>query len=336
MKQISFAFAFILCVVSCSKKDRALSLQSMSEPTSSNANKPPPPPPPTLADPAIVFYENVSTGRYNKEIKVMNADGSNQTVILQGTRATMWSGLSWSPNALNYVYTKGPQGLWIDSINLVNGKPTLIREHQIPIILPNGSIYPGTAVWSPNGNLIAFSATENNPNYGPDGHIYTIPPTGGTATIVYTSPPGYFSGSPAWSPDGTKLAFLETDTLFNNNPFRLMVLDLTGNNVTTVFTQDNTYDLGWPQWSRNGDRIAFTNNSTSPSGIFTVTPTANASPIFVINGSTDSWSPNDAKMLFTNSTGGFSTYTFSDQSIVSIYQRPKEVVVAYGADWRRF
>src|SRR5919107_1561365 len=77
--------------------------------------------------------------------------------------------------------------------------------------------------------------------------------------------------APAWSPDGTKIAFAR-----NND---IVVMDADGSNLTTLTNSPEAFD-GQPSFSPDGTKIAFARtqpDSTAPPGIFT------KRDIFVIN-----------------------------------------------------
>lgn len=308
MKQISSWFALFSCAAlaglllgSCTKKDKVLNPQSVSNTFSTVVEKAPTPPVPP-ADPAIAY---VVTGTVPK-LMVMNADGSNQTVIQTGTSIGQ---PSWSPDAHSIVFTGtigGQNGILIVDVSVVNGIPTGSNLRPIPI--NNVTNKPSWARWSPLGDLIVFRATSSE--Y--DRNIYTIPPTGGTATIVYTSPTGISPTHPDWSPDASKLVFCEAT---NGAPYQknLLVLELETSQVTTVLPFSDFYLKRWPAWSRNGDRIAYSGTSgNNAEAIYTVTPVANATPVKVINGVFPTWSPDDSKFAFNGSKpAGIYSYTFS-------------------------
>ena len=78
--------------------------------------------------------------------------------------------------------------------------------------LTNHSAIDVTPAWSPDGLSIAFSSTRDDPN----AEIYVMPYTGESCTRTgctgarrLTSNPA-IDASPAWSPDGRRIAFSST------------------------------------------------------------------------------------------------------------------------------
>ena len=309
MKQLSFGFALLSCVVmtsllttSCTKNDQALSSQNISDLTTTVAKQTLTP----AADPAIAYIVRGTTSK----LMVMNADGSNQTLLLSGTLP------SWSPDGHSILFTGTVDGVansfGIVDVSVINGKVTGSNVRRIPIT-QSGIANGGR--WSPLGNLIVFIFEDQN--------VYTIPPTGGTATIVYTSPAGLTPFDPDWSQDGSKIVFTEWNDAFTQS--NLQVKDLATAQITTVRPLTSEMIYG-PTWSRHGDRIAYAGTG----GIRTVTPTTNATPVNVTSGSYQTWSPDDSKLAFTGGRQStVETYNFSSGAI-------KSLASGTFADWRRF
>jgi Tol biopolymer transport system component len=87
----------------------------------------------------------------------------------------------------------------------------------------------------------------------------------GTARTNLTDSTDHNEVSPAWSPDGTRIAFFDG----SNGIFDLRLMDANGANPTGAITTTNSYPYASvPTWSPGGTQIAFVrNNPGSPVSI---------------------------------------------------------------------
>jgi dipeptidyl aminopeptidase/acylaminoacyl peptidase len=140
------------------------------------------------------------TGPNNYELKLMNADGSNQTTLttvnpIYPSRG-IDLGLSWSPDGGKIAFNSN----WdiftinIDGSNLVN--------------LTNNPVEEGEPAWSPDGSKIAFTKMITFPS--DPGHymavIHLMNPDG--SNVVPTENYGWHANKAHWSPDGERFAYL--------------------------------------------------------------------------------------------------------------------------------
>jgi Tol biopolymer transport system component len=100
--------------------------------------------------------------------------------------------------------------------------------------------------WSPDGRIAYVKFTPSAPAFERD--IYVTNDDGSVTNLTKTL--GENRG-PAWSPDGTKIAFLSNRT----GVFDLYVMNADGSGVTAL-TADSASE-GRPAWSPDGTKIAF-------------------------------------------------------------------------------
>ena len=138
----------------------------------------------------------------------------------------------------------------------------------------------------------AASAADRGANgsiaFSQAGSQIAVRGTNGTETIL--TPTGGNQGQPAFSPAGTKIAFVQG--------YHLWIMNANGSNAHAVPVTGNPYE-GYPAWSPNATKLAYINGSDGQ--IYTV-PASGGSPTRVASGITQAadirWSPDGTKILF--------------------------------------
>ncbi|HEV2080509.1 MAG TPA: Tol-Pal system protein TolB, partial [Allosphingosinicella sp.] len=93
----------------------------------------------------------------------------------------------------------------------------------------------GTPVWSPKGDLIAFT------RMGPEGfRIGVMTPEGGGEKILTRS---WQDEAPSWCPNGRALAFFRT--AIGSGRAELWTVDVTGLNERRIWTPQDGSDPSW-------------------------------------------------------------------------------------------
>jgi Tol biopolymer transport system component len=185
-------------------------------------------------------------------------------------------------------------------------------NHRLLPSLPARDKHPD---WSPDGSRIAFIWI------GEQDHIdiREVPVEGGDPTVlVPCTAPCLQAGGPAWSADGTKLAYAEVDLPAGADGwFSIRVLDVATGATTIVargptFTPEVLLEYGRPRWSPDGRSIAFQTTAWTPpdaafpSGGEILTVPADGSapgrPTVLVKGSMmaayPDWSPDGAWIVF--------------------------------------
>jgi len=178
-------------------------------------------------DGRVVAFSNGAAG---SGVYLVDTDGSNlQRLVTNGY------GASWSPD-----------GSWIAFATAVNHG----RGSAIELIHPDGS---GRHVvlwlrrvgldgpdpplsWSPDGSAIAFSATHGCCQ----GRYYRVGVVGVDGSSAHVLTPMNGSAYPAWSPDGTRIAFVRREYLYTMAPDGTDVRRVPG-----VRTYATPFDLTW-------------------------------------------------------------------------------------------
>ncbi|MBN1538468.1 MAG: PD40 domain-containing protein [Anaerolineales bacterium] len=140
---------------------------------------------------------------------------------------------------------------------------------------------------------IAFAMFNFNVKEPPD--IYTICPDGSGLTRITNHPNA--DETPAWSPDGQRLAFVSNRT----GSYQIFIVDSDGGNINQVTTD---YDNSLPIWLPDGQHIAF--RTTDNEGLWwwrkakldgsEVEKISEASYDFFYQ--TPAWSPDGKKMAY--------------------------------------
>lgn len=140
-----------------------------------------------------------------------------------------------------------------------------------------------------NGPRIVFAE-------GLPSHISVINIDGSGKTQL-TNPQGNDS-TPAWSPDGTTIAFATPDT--NNDHITIGVMNADGSGFARL-TEDSAFLDGNPAWSPNGAQIVFTAGGGDAVDIMNADGSGRQRLVTQTAGETYghlSWSPNGSKIAF--------------------------------------
>ncbi len=253
-------------------------------------------------DPAIAFvtYE----GRHVSSLKVMDADGSNRATVFSAPDDIQMLP-SWSPDGRSIAFhhdgTPASCGWNLARIDVevVDGVPT---GANFEILLERNNSITEVA-WSPLGTEIAFVDLESRA-------LEVVPASGGDAVVVYVSPPGLLPHYPAWSRDGTLIAFVEWEPAAA--AYAIRAVNTTTGRLSTLLGAAFSRQMQQPgysglirflDWGHTWDCLTF---DVIGRGEIYVLEVPGGTPRLVARGNFPTWSPDDSEILFSGGHGRLS------------------------------
>lgn len=150
---------------------------------------------------------------------------------------------------------------------------------------------------------IAFVSWRDN---GVDGQVYVMNADGTAQTRTMITPAAN-DWDPAWSPDGTRIAFESN----RGGNYDIYVINADGSGLTRLTT--NSGDDSHAAWSPDGLRIAFTSDRDGNSEIYAMNASGSNQTRLTANAAIDgfsAWSPDGSRIAFqTDRDGNNEIYT---------------------------
>jgi len=283
-----------------------------------------------IAGEAIAFVAS-ETGS-SPDIYMINADGSGFGRVTESEDIDWWP--TWSPDGgqLAFFSWRAPEAT-PEATPEAEEPPTLTPEElalrrlvvrdldsdeetTVADSLPLQT-YPGLFSWSSEGKHIVYMAIADPTQIPVRARIQSVDVATGMQTVLAEDQLGFH---PAWSPDGTKIAFVgwigEPDES-GQQESELFVMDRDGSNLQQLASRPGP-DLS-PRWSPDGRRIAWSGYGPEdePSRLFMVDVESGELTELGL-GSDPIWSPDGSRLLFVQEEQKPGVITFKPNSEVFV------------------
>lgn len=193
-------------------------------------------------------------------------DQLRPTAIDPGTSKTEFIPLNRNRNIVAWSH----DGTWV-LVSVPHGD-LFVEDGQGNSWQVGSGFYPGGGgSWSPDDTMVVY-AELGNPSNKAAGAIWIADAQGEKLPRVIrqddSGNKAFFS--PAWSPDGRQIAFLEADERAVRP--RLMVMNADGSDARPLLADARIFAEGAPVWSPDGSTIAFagTEGPDEDGGVYTV------------------------------------------------------------------
>lgn len=202
---------------------------------------------PTFTSDGRIAYATRSSPR--GEIGVVSPDGVSRQTLTPPVGLNVHTP-RWSPDGSRIVVSDN-HNIWI-----------MNSDGSNPQQLTDNDMWNEEPVWSPDGTRIAFHARtivydrdERKFKSLDDSEIYVVSLADGAVEQLTDNE--YEDYAPAWSPDGTRIAF--ESYLDDVSGYDIFVVDADGANLQRL-TELPGWEQG-PEWSPDGNTIAFTRDA---------------------------------------------------------------------------
>jgi TolB protein len=206
------------------------------------------------------------------DLFVMASDGTEQTHLTRGSSA------SWAPDGKSITFHASASGTGLQ-IRMDPGAPPTDSDvfilnvddsatgHQAPINITNSeTLIEDDPHWSPDGQRIVYVAHDVNddPVVSTTAEVF-VRNAGGSGEPVQLTFNTAEDRAPAWSPDGSKIAFM---CRYGGIDFEICVINADGSGLVQV-TNNTVQELSI-RWSVDGQKFFFNRPAPGRNQLFSI------------------------------------------------------------------
>lgn len=221
----------------------------------------------------IAFMEGYE---FSTRLMVMNADGSNSTVITPDPSFQFYP--SWSPAGTQIALVRQLPG---ETITIQFDIVILNADGSSEINITHSDFDEIDPAWAPDGSKIAFAGVRPEMTTDPDTgdvteaaqwEIVSVNPDGSGEQVLSAGDPGSPRSllleedrNPAWSPDSSRLVFASQldDPCCDN--WKILIMNRDGTGITLLSDNPLVNDFA-PSFSPDGTLILFTSDRDATVG----------------------------------------------------------------------
>jgi TolB protein len=263
----------------------------------------------------IIFVSNRTGNSHNKEIWMMDPDGSNQRQMTHFNSLSIQPAISSDAAKIAFTsYARGNPGIFIFSVDPVRQLPfynQVASVNETPEFTPDGKqiLYSSSASgWAQiyianldgsglrrissssaievepklnpkSGNEIAFVSGRSGPQ-----QIYRMNLDGGD--VERLTPGEGEASNPSWNPDGQHLAFSWTRGYATGN-FNIFIMDVASRNYVQLTHSEGRNEN--PSWAPDGQHIVFMSTRSGSSQIYAML--SDGTQVRQLTNQGNNWSP---------------------------------------------
>lgn len=237
----------------------------------------------------LAFSRLIDDGGNNRDLFVMNADGSN-LVRLTNSTDDQDSGAVWSPDGTKLLFTSqsnvgNTRALWVTNADGGNQIRIGVAAYD----------YDNDPSWSPDGTKIAYARDYYDGMNPSERNIYTANADGSNRTRIANAA-GESDFTPTWSADGTKIYFVREV----GGAVDIHDMDVDGSNQRNLSNIQTVFAYPAPSRSADRSQVAFIAGDFANPTVYVMN--ADGSSRVSVFNTTDNvatlgWSPDGTKMV---------------------------------------